>query len=125
MFDQLKGLAGMTGLLKDLPRLKERFARAKERLGDVRVEGESGGGAVRAVADGQLRIVSLEIETAMLVGIVDPQAAEDSALAAELIRTAVNNALEKARAAAEQEMADAASEMGLPMPPGGLGGLMS
>ena len=38
---------------------------------------------------------------------------------------AVNAALQKARELAEREMAAAAGEMGLPLPPGGLSGLIS
>ena len=45
-------------------------------------------------------------------------------LAEELIAGAVNGALVKAREAAEREVRDAAGELGLPLPPGMMEGLL-
>lgn len=124
MFGDLKNMASMAGLLRDLPRLKSRLEETKARLADVRVSAETGGGAVRVEASGELRICSIEVDPALLRGLVDPDDAADRALAADLIAGAVNAALERARAAAEQELSAAASELGLPIPPGGLGSLL-
>ncbi len=125
MFDQLKGMAGLAGLMKDLPKLKARMEEMKERLGEVEVEAETGGGAVRARANGKLRIIEIKIDPALMAGLVDTASADDRAMAEDLVAGAVNAALQKAREAAEEHMAEVAAEMGLPMPPGGLGGLMS
>jgi DNA-binding protein YbaB len=124
MFDQLKGMAGLAGLMKDLPRIKEKLEEVKERLGRTTVEAETGGGAVRAVANGQLRIVSVHVEPAMLSGLVDAGSDEDRAVAEDLIAGAVNAALTKARELAEREMRAAAADLGIPLPPG-VGGLLS
>ena len=59
-----------------------------------------------------------------VAGLVDPEHPDDRAMAEDLIAGAVNAALSKARKAAEDEFHAAASELGLPIPPGGLGGLM-
>ncbi len=125
MFDNLKGMAGIAGLMKDLPRIKEAMEEVKANLRDLRVDAETGGGAVRAVASGDLQIVSINIDAAMLGGLVDPEADGDRALAQELIVGAVNAALRKAREAAEQEFSSKANELGMPIPAGGLGGLLS
>ncbi len=125
MFDQLKGMAGLAGLMKDLPKLKARMEEMKERLGEVEVEAETGGGAVRARANGKLRIIEIKIDPALMAGLVDSANEDDRAMAEDLVAGAVNAALQKAREAAEAHMAEVATEMGLPMPPGGLGGLMS
>ena len=45
-------------------------------------------------------------------------------MAEDLIVGAVNAALEKARERAEQELANAAAELNLPIPASGLGGLL-
>ena len=45
-------------------------------------------------------------------------------MAEDLIAGAVNAALRKAREMAEKEAAAVAGELGLPLPPGGLGGLI-
>lgn len=125
MIDSLKNMAGLAGLMKDLPKIKAKMAEVKDRLGDLVVEAETGGGAVRAKANGLMRIVAVEVDQALLSGLVDASDPDDRALAQDLITGAVNAALTKAREAAEQQMADAAGEMGFPMPPGGLGGLMT
>jgi DNA-binding YbaB/EbfC family protein len=125
MFDNLKNLAGLAGIMKDLPRIKARMEQAKEELNRVRVQAESGGGAVRAIANGQLRIVSIHVDQAMISGLVDSQNPDDRTMAEDLIAGAVNAALEKARHEAERTLGEAARELNLPIPPGGLGGLLS
>jgi DNA-binding YbaB/EbfC family protein len=125
MFDSLKGMAGLAGMMKDLPKLKAKMDEVKAELANVHVTAETGGGAVRVTANGLLRVVSIESDPALLGGLVDPANADDRAMAEDLIAGAVNAALEKAREAAEQEIARAAGELGLPVPPGGLGGFMT
>jgi DNA-binding YbaB/EbfC family protein len=124
MFDGLKGMAGIAGLMKDLPRLKARMEQDREELGRVTVEADTGGGAVRAVANGHLRILSITIDPALMGGLLDATNPDDRSMAEDLIAGAVNAALEKAREAAQQQLAHAASELNLPLPPGGLSGLL-
>ena len=124
MFDNLKNLAGLAGMMKDLPRMKARFEEVKRELESKAVTAESGGGAVRATATGSLRIVSIEVEPALLKGLVDLEQEEDRAMASDLITAAVNAALTKARELAERELAAAANELGIPLPAGGLGGML-
>jgi DNA-binding protein YbaB len=125
MFENLKGMAGLAGIMKDLPRIKAKLEEVKQRLGEMTVEADTGGGAVRVTANGLLRVVSVKLDAALIAGLVDPANEQDRAIAEDLITGAVNTALQKARELAEREMASAAGEMGLPLPPGGLGGLIS
>lgn len=125
MFDQLKNMAGMAGLLRDLPKIKARIQQVKDNLARITVDAETGGGAVRATANGQSRIVSLHVDQPLIAGLVDSSNADDRAMAEDLIVGAVNAALEKARERAEQELSAAAQEMNLPIPPGGLGGILT
>lgn len=124
MFDNLRNMQQMAGLMKDLPKLKARMEEVKARLDDLRVEAETGGGAVRCTATAAMRVVSVDVDPALLSGLVDAGDAADRAMAGDLIAGAVNAALAKAREAAEQEIQAAASEMGLPVPPGGLSELL-
>jgi len=124
MFDQLKGMANLAGLMKDLPRLRAKMDEVKARLETIHVEAETGGGAVRARANGQLRVIGLAVEPALMAGLIDSTNADDRAMAEDLIVGAINAALIKAREAAEEEMASAMQELGLPMPSGGLGGML-
>jgi DNA-binding YbaB/EbfC family protein len=114
MFEGLKGLGSLAGLMKDLPKLKAKMEQVKERLGQITVEAETGGGAVRATANGQLRLLSVRVDQALLSGLVDAANPEDRTMAEDLIVGAVNAALEK----------NVATEVGLRLPPGGLEGLM-
>lgn len=123
MFENLKGMASLAGLMKDLPRLKAKMEQVKERLGGQTVQAETGGGAVRVTANGLLRVVSVEIDPALLSGLVDASNPEDKAVAEDLVTGAVNAALGSAREMAEREMASAAGELGIPLPPDILKGL--
>ncbi|MCH8151046.1 MAG: YbaB/EbfC family nucleoid-associated protein [Planctomycetes bacterium] len=125
MFENLKGMAGLAGLMKDLPKLKAKMDEIKMRLGEMTVSAETGGGAVQVTANGLLRVVSINVDQSLIIGLVDPRNPDDRVVAEDLIVGAINAALGKARELAEREMAAAAGEMGLPLPPGGLSGLIS
>ncbi|MCZ6837512.1 MAG: YbaB/EbfC family nucleoid-associated protein [Planctomycetota bacterium] len=124
MFDNIKGLAGLTGIMKDLPRIKQKMEEVKDRLETIEVEAETGGGAVRARANAQLRLVGLKVDPALMSGLVVVTDPDDVAMAEDLIIGAVNAVLAKAKERAEQEMQTAMQDLGLPIPPGGLGGLL-
>jgi DNA-binding YbaB/EbfC family protein len=125
MFENLKGMAGLAGIMKDLPKLKAKIEEVKRQLGQMTVTSETGGGAVRVTANGLLQVVSVDLNQALIAGLMDPASEQDRVIAEDLIVGAVNAALVKARELAEREMANAAGEMGVPLPPGGLGGLIS
>jgi DNA-binding protein YbaB len=94
MFDKLKAAAGVAGLLKDLPRVQARLLEVKEELGRVQCAGHSPCRRVRAVMNGRLELVSVDIDPESMV------------------------AIRHARREAGQHVAAAAQELGLPIPPG-------
>ncbi len=122
MFDGLKGMAALAGVLKDLPRVKARMEQVKERLGETTVEGSSGGGAVIVIASGSLRIIDVRCDAVLLTAVLADGDEKDRSTAEDLIAEAVNAALASARALAQREIAAAAGELGLPIPPGMLEG---
>jgi len=105
MFEGLKGMAGMASLMRDLPRLQARMEEVKASLADLRVESTSEGGVVRVVASGKMEVIEIACE-----GEVDPV----------MLRDTVNRALAAATAEAQRRLSEAAEELGLPLPPGGL-----
>jgi nucleoid-associated protein EbfC len=125
MFENLKNMAGMAGLLRDLPKIKARMQQVKDDLARITVEAETGGGAVRAKANGQLRVVSIHVDQPLVATLVDSKNSDDIAMAEDLIVGAVNAALEKARQRAEEELSRAAQELNLPIPPGAMGGMLT
>ncbi|MFG0252209.1 MAG: YbaB/EbfC family nucleoid-associated protein [Phycisphaerales bacterium JB038] len=124
MMEQFKMMGALAGLMKNQERLREMSEELKQRLEQVRVTAETGGGAVRATASGKLRIISIEIDPAMFQGLASAGSDEDRGLAEDLIAGAVNAALEKAQEAAQQEIAAMMGDLGLPNLPEGLGGLL-
>ena len=124
MFDALKGMAGLGGIMKDLPPIKERFEQVRAELAEMTVEAQVGGGAVTAVADGKMRIRSVDVDPVMLAILVKDGEEADRGMAEDLIASAVNAALERAQEMIADHLKAAASEMNIPLPPGGLPGLM-
>lgn len=94
MFGNLGNLAD---LMRNAGKIREQMERATEQLGTLRAEGTAGGGAVKAIANGRLELVSLRIDP-KLVADGDVELIEDLATAA------VNQALTKAREEAAQSM---------------------
>ena len=124
MFDALKGMAGLGGLMKVLPRIKERLEQARAELAETTVEAQVGGGAVTAVADGKMRIRSIDVDPVMLAILVKDGEETDRGMAEDLIASAVNAALERAQDMIGERLKSVASELNIPLPPGGLPGLM-
>ena len=124
MFDSLRGMAGMAGLMKDLPKIKAKLELVKEEVAKREVEASTGGGAVTAVANGKLRIARIKFDHALLAGLIDPGAPEDGALAADLVTGACNAALDKAQEMVGDALREAASDLDIPIPAGVLDGLL-
>ena len=120
MFDGLKGMASLAGMMKDLPKMQARLEQVKAELSSLRVEAETGGGAVRVVATADMNIESVKIDPAMMASLVNADAPDDHRMAEELVTGAVKSAMERAREAAKNHLSAAAAELGLPLPPGGL-----
>ncbi|HTN52593.1 MAG TPA: YbaB/EbfC family nucleoid-associated protein [Anaeromyxobacter sp.] len=94
-------------LMRQARKLEKAMADAKEKLGDLGVEAESGGGLVKVAMNGRCEITRLAI---------DPKAMEggDRALLEDLVTAAVNAAVEKARAASDEAMNRATGGIKLP-----------
>jgi len=118
MFDQFRNLSQLTGLLQRSGEIRERLEEIREELKTHRIEAETGGGAVKAVVSGAMKVVSIDIDPHMLGTLVDPGAEEDRQLASELVVGAVNAAMEKAQRHAAEEMQRQMSDLDLPLPPG-------
>jgi DNA-binding YbaB/EbfC family protein len=104
MFKEFSQLAS---LLKNLPRAREEMEKWAQRLGQIHVEAESGGGLVRVQVNGRLEVTSCTLsDDALRLG--------DKEMLEELIRSAVNEGLRRARQAASEEAGKLALSLGLP-----------
>lgn len=84
-------------MLKQAQEMQQRLQELQEGLGKLRVEGTAGGGLVTVEATGQQRIVAVRVDPSLL-------RAEDQEMLEELVAAATNQALDKARQAAADEM---------------------
>lgn len=116
MFDQFKALGQLAGLMKDRDKLRGIADQFKDRLERITVVGSSGGGAVRVTMTGQLKVLEVVIEPAVLSGAASDGASR--AQAQNLIRDAMNDGLAKVQMLIKQEADKQAKEMGLPNIPG-------
>ncbi len=110
-------------LMRQAKKLEKAMADAKEKLGDVVVDAESGGGLVKVQMNGQCEVVRLEIDPKALERLgsaaprpetqpqIDPA---DKAMLEDLVAAAVNAGAEKARAAADAHVTKATGGIKIP-----------
>jgi nucleoid-associated protein EbfC len=77
-------------LMRNAGKLRESFEKALESLGNVEVEGSSGGGAVTVKVNGRLEVLSVRIDPKLVTD-------GDNELLEDLVVAAVNAAMAKAR----------------------------
>lgn len=122
MFDQLKAMQAVAGLLKNKEQLGEAGERIKARTDAMRVTGQAGGGACRATVSGRMVVTDLVLDPALLAGMSVDEKTRD--LATSLIKDAVNDAMVKAQEQVKELIAREAEELGLPGMSDQLGGLL-
>ncbi|MBL1214060.1 MAG: YbaB/EbfC family nucleoid-associated protein [Ignavibacteriae bacterium] len=99
---------GMQGMLKQVQKMQAEMEKVQNELGNKTVSAESGGGMVKATANGKKEIISIEIDNEVV-------SSGDKEMIEDLVVAAVNKALESANKMAEEEMASVTKGM---MPPG-------
>jgi DNA-binding YbaB/EbfC family protein len=99
---------------EDLQQLMSRAQEAQSKMADLqrelalrKVEGSAGGGMVKAVATGGMRVLSIEIEPSLL-------AAGDRDMIQDLSAAAVNAALANAQKMLQEEVQKASAGMAMP-----------
>ncbi len=94
-------------LMKQAKKLEKAMADAREKLAELSVDAEAGGGLVKVNMNGKCEVTRLSIDPK----VIDPA---DPALLADLVSAAVNAAVEKARVAADAHMATATGGIKIP-----------
>ncbi len=92
-------------MLRQVQQMQDKMSRVQAELETETVEASAGGGAVRVVASGTQKLVSVTI---------DPEAAADTEMLQDLVVAAVNEAMEKSKQLAASKMQSVASGLGLP-----------
>ena len=92
-------------MLRQVQQMQDKMTKVQAELETDTVEASAGGGAVRVVATGTQKLVSVTI---------DPEAASDTEMLQDLVVAAVNEAMEKSKQLAALKMQAVASGLGLP-----------
>jgi len=87
--------------------MQNRLMKMQEELATETVEATAGGGVVKAVATGQQKLVSVEIDPS----VIDP---DDVEMLQDLVVVAVNDALTKAQELAAQRLSGLTGGMKIP-----------
>ena len=90
-------MVNMGNLLKQAQKMQEEMQKTQDNLAGITVEGTSGGGMVKVVANCKMEIMSVSIEPE----VVDP---EDKEMLEDLIAAATNQALKAAQDKSAEEM---------------------
>lgn len=93
-------------LLQQARKMKDQMAKTQEALKARVVEAESGGGLVKVFVNGSSEVVGVKIKK----DAVDPS---DVSMLEDLVMVACNNALEKAKKMADDEMGKITGGLGL------------
>jgi nucleoid-associated protein EbfC len=102
MFDKLGQFAG---LMKNLPKIREEMSKLQARMGQITAEGDAGGGMVKVRVNGHMEVTACTIQQ---------DAMQDKEMLEDLIVSAVNQAMKKAKEQVAEETSKLAMGMGLP-----------
>lgn len=94
-------------LMRQARKVEKAVQDAKDKLGEISVDAESGGGLVKVKMDGRCSVLRIEIDPK----IID---AADKAMLEDLVVAGVNAAAEKARAAANDSIQKATGGIQVP-----------
>lgn len=102
-----KKIGNVFSMLKNAQQMQSRMTEMQEQLAHVRVEGNAGGGMVTVESTGQQKITAVRLEASLLEN-------PDQEMIEDLLVGAINQALDKSREAAAEEMSKLAGEMNVP-----------
>ena len=93
-------------LVKEAQKMQQRMQAAQQELGELKVEGRSGGDMVMLALNGRHQILDLKIKPSALD--------EDPEVLSELIIAAYNDALKKVEEASKQKITNLTDGLNLP-----------
>lgn len=107
----MKGMPGMSGgmaqLMKQANQMQLKMKKAQEEIAKMEFEGTSGGGAVTVKVSGAHLLLSITIDPEVLK-------TGDTEMTQDMIVTASNDAIKKAKEYSEKEMGKITGGMGIP-----------
>ncbi len=104
MFDKLGQFAS---LMKNIPKMQEEMNKLQTQITQITAEGDAGGGMVKVKVNGRMEVLACTLSDEALK-------ASDKELLEDLIRAAINQALQKVKHSVAEETTKMATNMGLP-----------
>jgi DNA-binding YbaB/EbfC family protein len=95
----------IAGLMQQAQKMQKDMQKAQEELAQMEVTGQSGGGMVSVVMNGQHAVKRVSI---------DPGVADDLEMLEDLVTAAVNDAVNRVKQASEEQMSGLTQGMSLP-----------
>jgi len=96
-------------LMQQAQKMQEKMQEAQQKLAELEVTGESGGGLVKLVMTGKHEARSINVDASLY-------AENDQEMLEDLIVAAINDAVRKVEAQSKDNMAGVTA--GIPLPPG-------
>ncbi len=93
-------------MLEQAQEMQKKMAEAKESLKNISVQGESGGGGVKVILNGNGEMISIQIDPKIL--------AEEKSVIEDLIVAATNNAKKNVESKTQEEMSKLTGGLQLP-----------
>ncbi|MGH7814346.1 MAG: YbaB/EbfC family nucleoid-associated protein [Candidatus Binataceae bacterium] len=87
----------LSAMLRQAQEMQSKLKEMQEAAAEKTVEGQSGGGLVRAIVDGAMRVRRIQIDPSII-------AANDQPMMEDLIAAAVNDGLERAQEMVAEEI---------------------
>lgn len=100
-----KELGQIASLAKQAGKIKEEMEKFQQRLPQITAEGDAGGGMVKVRVNGRMELLSVNLSD---------EALKDREMLEDLIRAAVNQAMERVRQTIAEESGKVLSSFGLP-----------
>lgn len=100
-------MKNLGNILRQAQKIQEKMAKIQEEIATRTVEATSGGGMVKAVANGRQEVLSIEIDPEIL-------SSGDREMVQDLVVAAVNEALRKAKELVAEEMSKLTGGLNIP-----------
>jgi len=99
---------GIGNLMKQAQKMQEDMQKAQEEIANMQIEGQSGGGLVSVIMNGQHELRKVSIDDSLI--------GDDKDMLEDLVAAAVNDASQKLAAASKDKMSGLTA--GMELPPG-------
>lgn len=114
MFDQLKNIKDLAGLMGNLGNIKEKMEQAQAELAAKTVQAEAGAGAVRVTMSGKFEVVDVTVDPAMVAVLAGAGTDADRQMVEELITSAMNAAVTQVQGLLQETIGEATGGLNLP-----------